>query len=143
MTSNSQLHSNCCLTGYRPKPELAAKIYILSIASYSHHKPISIQGILQLLTELVLYYALAFKSREGGSSSCFLRRNTCYTGNIHENICRVHVFFMRKGVQEYLGSSKKVMFLVETAYLAFGFTTFAENLLTRWRPGGYFAPLLS
>ena len=38
------------------------------------------------------------------------------------------MFFIREGVQENLGSSKKMIFLFKMVYLAFGFTTFAEYL---------------
>ena len=52
---------------------------------------------------------------------------------------------MRKGVQGSLGSSKKVFLFLKIVYLAFGFTTFAENLPTRWQLGGAlpsFSPLI-
>ena len=43
--------------------------------------------------------------------------------------------FHEKGVPENLGSSKKVIFLLKIVYLAFGFTTLAENLPTQWQLG--------
>ena len=41
----------------------------------------------------------------------YFRRNTC-TCQILWNICRLHVFLMRNGVQENRDASKKVIFLL-------------------------------
>ena len=67
------------------------------------------------------------KSRVEKEAECakYFKRNLC-PRQLLGNICQLHIFFIRKGVQEKLDSNKNVSFLLKIVYVAFGFTTFAK-----------------
>ena len=80
--------------------------------------------------------------RAGGTRVEFaklFRRNTC-TRQVMETICRLHVFFTRKCVQENRGSSKEAIFLLKNNVFRLWFHYICREFADSTAHGGNFAP---
>ena len=86
----------------------------------------------------------AFQEKSGGGGKKvefaeYFKRNTC-TRQILRTICRFHVLFMRKGVQENRDPGKKVIFLSKNYVSGLWFHYFCRKFAYSMAPGGTLPP---